>query len=244
MKFTYKGYIDLLSKLVQNDYKITSYDKCDNEDKCVILRHDIDYCLEKTIRIGEIEKEMSARSTFFLLISTDFYNVFSYASQRVISTLLQFGHDIGLHFDEQRYPEDIGNPMKIRRRILEEAEILSHAAGMPIKKVSMHRPSKEIIDSDLNIPGVINTYGSKFINDFKYVSDSRRRWREPIEDYIKKGDYRKIQILTHPFWYNESELSLEESVKRFIMSSTYERYDELDSNITKLEDVIKKEDIR
>lgn len=242
MEFTYEGYSGLLKKIKQYGYAVVSYDNCNLMAKCVILRHDIDYDLTKTIRIGEIEKEMGVKSTYFLLLSSDFYNVFSASGACIIDKIQDYGHDIGLHFDEQRYQDQFGCADRIREHILEEARILEKAVGKPVTKVSMHRPSKEIIESDLTIPGMINTYSRKFVNDYKYVSDSRRRWREPVEEYIINETYNKIQILTHPFWYNKEEESIEETIAGFIKNAKYRCYDMLDSNFTGLEDVIKRRD--
>lgn len=243
MEFTYEGYSGLLKKINQYGYTVASYDNCDLAKKCVILRHDIDYDITKTVRIGKIEKEMGVKSTFFLLISSDFYNVFSTSGACIIDRIQDYGHDIGLHFDEQRYQDDFGCTDRIREHILEEARVLEKAVGNPVTKVSMHRPSKEIIESNLTIPGMINTYSSKFVNDFKYVSDSRRRWREPVEEYIINETYNKIQILTHPFWYNETELELRDSILGFIESSKRYRYDILNNNFSNLEEIMNKDDI-
>lgn len=243
MEFTYEGYSGLLKKIKQYGYTVVSYDNCNLMAKCVILRHDIDYDLTKTIRIGEIEKEMGVKSTYFLLLSSDFYNVFSASGACIIDKIQDYGHDIGLHFDEQKYCDDFGCADRIREHILEEARILEKAVGKPVTKVSMHRPSKEIIESDLTIPGMINTYSSKFVNDFKYVSDSRRRWREPVEDYITQETYKKIQILIHPFWYNETELELKDSISYFIDASRVDRYTILDNNFSNLKEVLSREDI-
>lgn len=243
MEFTYEGYLGLLKKIKQYGYTVVSYDNCNLMAKCVILRHDIDYDLTKTIRIGEIEKEMGVKSTYFLLLSSDFYNVFSASGACIIDKIQDYGHDIGLHFDEQKYCDDLGCADRIREHILEEARALEKAVGNPVTKVSMHRPSKEIIESNLTIPGMINTYSSKFVNDFKYVSDSRRRWREPVEEYIINETYNKIQILTHPFWYNETELELRDSILGFIESSKRYRYDILNNNFSNLEEIMNKDDI-
>ncbi|MBQ9234390.1 MAG: hypothetical protein IJ167_10220, partial [Lachnospiraceae bacterium] len=63
MEFTYEGYSGLLKKINQYGYTVASYDNCDLEKKCVILRHDIDYDITKTVGIGKIEKEMGVKST-------------------------------------------------------------------------------------------------------------------------------------------------------------------------------------
>ena len=125
-----------------------------------------------------------------------------------------------------------------------EAQVLTKVVGKDVTKVSMHRPSKEIIGADLKIPGIINTYGSKYFKEYKYLSDSRRRWREPVIDLINRKQYERFQILVHPFWYNENELSLQDTVYRFINSANGERYHSLSENFTDLSDVMKESDVR
>lgn len=102
----------------------------------------------------------------------------------------------------------------------------------------MHRPSKEILKENIIIPGMINTYGKTFFEEFKYVSDSRRNWREPVEEIIVSGKYSRMQILTHAFWYDEKEKGLHDTIKFFINSASRQRYDSLAENFTDLESVI------
>lgn len=242
MNFSYVSYENLLKTLTDYGYNTIFYDECYNKGRKAIIRHDIDYCLEKSIHIGEIEKSLNVKSTYFLLLSSDFYNVFSAKGQQIIDSLHNMGHEIGLHFDEARYPECVGNVEAVKEKIIKEADIMTKAVGRSITKVSMHRPSREIIDSDLKIPGIINTYGSFFIRDYKYISDSRRKWKEPIEAYIRNGEYEKFQILVHPFWYGETELSIKEAINSFVSRASLERYDELNSNFTSLNEVVAREE--
>ncbi len=243
MEFSYSGYFHLVDVLREKGYSICSYDDCDETKRGAILRHDIDYSLEKARKMAVAEGERSIRSTYLLLVSCDFYSVFSLKGQRIIDSILDSGHEIGLHFDECRYPEEIGDPERIKERIIKEAQLLSMSIGRPVTKVSMHRPSKNIIESDLSIPGIINTYSKKYFEEYKYVSDSRRRWREPIEQYISDETYDKFQILVHPIWYNETEITIDETVRELIIDASYERYDELNNNIKDLDGIIKKESL-
>lgn len=70
-----------------------------------------------------------------------------------------------MHFDEARYPEAKENLDFIRERIGREARLLEGAIGVPTTKVSMHRPSKNILDPALEIPGIMNTYNLSDIKD-------------------------------------------------------------------------------
>ena len=96
-----------------------------------------------------------------------------------------------------------------------------------------------MLNSDMEIPGIINTYNTVFFRDFKYLSDSRRTWREPVEDIIRKSLYKRLQILVHPFWYYDKEINIQESVKRFIDNANVERYLAMDSNISNLSEIMR-----
>lgn len=103
MDFTYRDYEGLLQSLKSSGYNITNYRDYKNYDRCAILRHDIDYDLRKALSIAEIEHKHGIKSTYFLLLTSDFYNLLSRDSAEVIRTLKDMGHDIGLHFDEMKY---------------------------------------------------------------------------------------------------------------------------------------------
>lgn len=107
----------------------------------------------------------------------------------------------------------------------------------------MHRPSKSTLEADYAIPGIVNSYGKTFFHDFKYLSDSRRRWREPVEDIIRAGEYDRLHILTHAFWYHEEEEEISRTVGDFIRSANRERWRQMAENITDLPAIMREEDV-
>lgn len=238
MEFTYEAYRNLLTLIKQCGYYVATYKNWQEVGHCAILRHDIDYDIGKAVQLAEIESAEGVTSTYFVLLTSDFYNVFSKESQDACKHIINLGHTIGLHFDEVCYPELFGNVEAVKSKILEEAELLSRAVGERVDIVSMHRPSKFVLEADMFIPGMINTYGKKFFKDFKYLSDSRRRWREPVEDIIGGGYFEKFHILTHAFWYNESEEDIHETVSNFINGGNRRRYQIMERNITDLESIM------
>ena len=242
--FTYAGYEHLITGLMDKGYVFSSYSDWDRHDKCVILRHDIDYSVMKAERIAKIENDLGVTSTYFFLLTSDMYNVFSKSSVKTIENLILLGHDIGLHFDETTYPDAYGNEERIRDLILKEAKILEEITGRPVSSVSMHRPSKEILDAGFERPGMINSYGKTFFESFKYVSDSRRRWREPVDEIIESGEYDRLHILTHPFWYNDAECDIHTCVAGFVNSANAQRYRIMGDNITDISAIMDKEEIR
>ena len=80
MDFTFSCYEKLLQLLVQQGYQFADYHSWEQMRRPVILRHDIDYDLPKALGIAETEAAFGAggqaRSTYFVLLSSDFYNVF------------------------------------------------------------------------------------------------------------------------------------------------------------------------
>jgi len=77
MQFTYSAYRDLLVLIRDNDYAFRSYHDYEDAPRCVILRHDIDASLSCAVKLAELEAEEGIRSTWFVLLRTEFYNPFS-----------------------------------------------------------------------------------------------------------------------------------------------------------------------
>ena len=228
MEFTYKAYGSLLALLRKNGYEICTYHDYVSFDKCAIIRHDVDMSLEKAVALAEYEYTHAVRSTYFLLLSSDLYNVASSRCSRLISEILGFGHNIGLHFDETRY----SNTSKPMSEIIEqETRVLSEILGACINSVSMHRPSSETLAANYQLANAANSYSKTFFDEFKYLSDSRRHWREPIIDIVESNLHKKLHILTHPFWYSKESLSASDICISFVNSANRERYNQMTNNI-------------
>ncbi len=242
MEFTYNAYESLISLIKHSNYEITNYHDWASYEKCVILRHDIDFDIKKSLEMATLENSLGVKSTYFVLATSDFYNIFSSSNAAMLSKISALGHEIGLHFDEVRYP---GLDLEgISEKIIDECQLLEKAVEKNISTVSMHRPSKMILDANLHLPNIINSYSDTFFNNFKYLSDSRRRWREPVEDIISSGQYNKLHILTHAFWYNHKEIDIHDSIRTFINKAGNDRYMTMSENITDLDLIMKKDEIK
>jgi hypothetical protein len=241
MEFLYEDYEYMLDLLKINNYTICDYTNQNNFEKCAILRHDVDFTLEKALDLARIEKKNEVTSTYFLLISTNFYNISSKESIEIINEIIGLGHDIGLHFDEKKY--QINDVNSLEYYINKESLILKEIIGKEILSVSMHRPSKWVLENDINFKNIINTYSSYFFKDFKYISDSRMYWREDVLEIIKNQSFDKLHILTHPFWYSNKEESMKEKLMAFIHSSNAERYNYIKNNFRDVEEVLGLEEI-
>lgn len=243
MSFLFNSYITMIELLKENAYEIINYTEYKKFDKCVILRHDIDMDLNQALVMADLEYKLGISSTYFLLMSGDLYNLLSKNNRKIIEEIRKMGHSIGLHFDESVYSDGTDSVAQITKNIKKEVNAMSELLGINIKCFSYHRPARETIQSNVEMEGLINVYGKKFFQYFKYLSDSRMHWREPVLEIIKSGQYKKLHILTHPFWYHEDRISMKDIIYNYVCNANMERYNNLKANITSLEDVIKDTEI-
>lgn len=103
MKFTYAEYGKMLSILKKHNYRICDYHAHSKYDKAAVLRHDIDMDIQRAVEMARLEAELGVRATYFVLISSDFYNVFSARNTAGLREITALGHSVGLHFDEMKY---------------------------------------------------------------------------------------------------------------------------------------------
>lgn len=241
MEFTYLAYEKLIKQLKDKGYKFCDYTNYIGENKTVILRHDVDTSLNKALEMARLENSLGVSAYYFVLLSTDFYNINSEKSLKILKEIRQLGGRIGLHFDEKKY--NLKSKEDYIKYVNYELDILSRVLEEKIDVVSMHRPSKDFLEMDLEIPNVVNSYQKKFFNDFKYVSDSRMNWRENVEEIIDSEKYSQLHILTHPFWYSEKIESMEEKLEKFLKLAIKERYESLEDNIRNFNSILRRENI-
>lgn len=240
MKFTYYAYANLIYMLRKYGYQFASYHDYKGLEKCVIMRHDIDSSLEKAVELANLEKRQGVQSTYFVLISSPFYNVVSADSIRKLKMIQAAGHEIGLHFDELNYdPIEYQKLGGVENAIYKEIDLLASVLDYKIRSVSMHRPSKKTLQADYDLGDVVNSYSKVFFEEFKYVSDSRRRWREDVCEIVRSGEHDKLHILTHAFWYNTVEKDIKQSILEFIDNAKQERKIAMSKNITDLDEILK-----
>lgn len=234
MNFTYESYVEMIRKVIDKGYCIRDYKTWSEDERTAILRHDVDYSLPKAVSLSEIEKDIGIEgATYFILLSTDFYNVHSKAARECIDMIIKNGGNIGLHFDETQYA--IPDEETMKEYVCKEAEVLSGIIGTKVDTVSMHRPSEKILLSNMEFPGLINSYSEIFFKEMKYVSDSRRHWRENVEEIIEQALYPRLHILTHPFWYQKGrEKSLGQTLEEAILNASLDYYDNLNDNFRDL----------
>jgi hypothetical protein len=248
--FTYADYHAMLALIKTHGYVFSDYHNYMNAAAPCILRHDVDFDMEKALRMAELEAAMQVKSTYFVLLNTHFYNLCAESTLKMIKEILSLGHEVGLHYDEAQSGLTVNAPLSnsnilapILENIRKEIHLLEQIIGRLVTTVSMHRPSKFILGANIAIPGVVNSYEREFFEDFKYLSDSRHRWRENVEEVIQSGRYKKLHILTHPFWYTGTSKTCREKLYEFITKANRQRYQAIHDNFKNIEEFVKREEI-
>ena len=220
MQFTYDSYLNNLILLKDAGYTTVRFQDARGTDGPIaILRHDIDISPRKALAMAELEHAHGYRTTYFVMISSSFYNPMERVNEESILRIAALGHEIGLHFDITKYPEVVGHALE--EAVSRELRLLSELVGTPIRSLSWHIPREDFLGIHwgfLEEKDVLNAYDPEFFRGYKYCSDSMMRWRDPLVDCIDCVRYPKLQVLTHPVWYkkmqNQSDLEIMNEVYR------------------------------
>lgn len=106
--FTEKYYKTLLKKIKN---KTIFYNEINKYDNFTLWRHDIDFSVHRALSLAKLEKNLEVKATYFIQLGSNFYNIFEKETKNLIMKIIDFGHDIGLHFDFNQY--NIENKKKL-----------------------------------------------------------------------------------------------------------------------------------
>ena len=220
MKFDYnqkdfveQNYKKLLAKI---NNKTIFYNEIEDQSSFALWRHDVDLSVHRAYSLAKIEKNLNIKATYFLLLGSNFYNLFENDIKKLVSKIVSLGHQLGLHFDPETY--DIKNIKELEKYLTFERNILENLFQTKIKVFSFHNPSKEILlrYNHFKYAKMINTYGKYFKKEVKYCSDSNGYWRHKRLENFLDENYSKIQVLTHPGWWQKRSMPSFSRIKRCI----------------------------
>ena len=100
--FTEESYLKFL-RLAKERYVFRSYSDFDKDENFILWRHDVDFSVHRAKRLAEIEKSENLKTTYFIHLHSEFYNVFEAEISKLIHQIIELGHFIGLHFDTHYY---------------------------------------------------------------------------------------------------------------------------------------------
>lgn len=196
----------------------------------LLWRHDIDFSINRSYRLAQINLEHSVHSTFFVNIHSTFYNAFEASQTRLLREIVLMGHDIGIHFDRGFYG-DVSEG-KLEELLVREASLVADLVeGLPVA-VSFHNPTETGLRVDqLYLGGLVNAYSGKLLDEAFYCSDSNGYWRfHRLRDVVADEKIPRLQVLTHPGFWQKKVMSPRARVWRSALgraNATIDGYDRL-----------------
>ncbi|WP_321469666.1 hypothetical protein [Halarcobacter sp.] len=205
------------------------YDEIVIKNSFTLWRHDVDFSVHRAYSLANIEKKMKIKATYFIQLGAMFYNVFELEIKELIYKILSLGHEIGLHFDPTQY--EIKSKEDLEQYLSFEKNILDNLFQTKIKVFSFHNPTEEILKyDDFKYSDMINTYARYFKENVKYCSDSNGYWRyKRLKEFLNEK-HSRIQVLTHPSWWQKEVMNPRDRIQRCIegrAKNTAKKYDGL-----------------
>jgi hypothetical protein len=212
--FTLEGYRELIQAFLAKGYETVGFDEVRRAARHLVLRHDVDMCLDRAVQLATVEAALGVTSSYFVLVRTEMYAVTSARSRRALQSLRQLGREVGLHFDAVGLGE---TPSELDAACANDCRLLEAVLGADVKTVSFHRPTTSLQGWPQPIAGRTHAYEPRFFRDMGYCSDSEGRFRfgHPL-DHEAVAANRALQLVTHPIWWvAETNESVLEKLERF-----------------------------
>ena len=216
--FTTLRYAEIL-KVAKSRYRFLTFVNRHSQGSVALWRHDIDFSPQRALEMARVEADAEVVATYFVQLSSRFYNVFEPEIVTVVRQIGQLGHDIGLHFDPEAGIGGEDEEGDLARRLSFEADVLGHVAHRRVEAFSLHNPTT-ISSNVLNQPqygDLINASHHSLREEFSYCSDSNGVWRHrPLESMVADPDVEKLYTLTHPEWWQAEAMPPRDRIQRCI----------------------------
>lgn len=225
--FTLESLSSLISLALQN-YTPASYSTFSYSQKFILWRHDIDYSINRALKVAEIETSLGMRSTFFVNPHSEFYNMQEKSQCALLQQIVKLGHEVGLHLEAGFY--DLLEEWQLDEVVSREAEFIQQMVGAQPVAVSFHNPTELHLEWQApSYGGLVNAYGRSLMDKVSYVSDSNGYWRfRRLQDVLTEPQEQFLQVLTHPGWWQDKPMPARTRIHRSVYgraASTMRLYD-------------------
>lgn len=214
--FTRDNYRRLV-RLAKERYRFVAYTDLPAVGQPFVLwRHDVDMSVHTALRLAEIEAAEGVSATYFLHLHSEFYNLLERGVADRVRAILDAGHRLGLHFDAAYYGDRVRGEME--PLLAAERALLRDAFGAEVDVFSFHNPDDFTLGFQAwSYAGMVNTYARYFREEAGYCSDSNGYWRfRRLEDVLREGTDTRLQVLTHPEWWQDRPMPPRERIQRCI----------------------------
>lgn len=206
-----QAYEELLSSFLTKGFRFIKFEGfCASKNSQLILRHDVDFCIELALQMARLEEKIGVTSTYYFLITSDSYNLLSKKNSESVKCIQNMGHSVGLHFDPTHYIDE-------QQGFEHELELFENNFGTT-KSMSFHRPSQHVLEGVSWLPSrIIGAYQEQYFRSIAYISDSGGEFRfgHPL-DHSSFENLQNIQLLIHPIWWMTNESHTIPKIKEFL----------------------------
>ena len=217
LPWSLKGYQKILELARSRGYTTSCFKDFSPADATpvLLLRHDLDHSLRAALPMAELESGLGIRSTYFVQVTCDFYNLLGQEGRAIVRRMVTLGHEVGLHYDSRRYAEALsrGGLEQAEQSLRLDMSLLEDISGQPVISASQHIPT-EGPDFDVSAHIVNEAYAPRFTEgEMQYISDSLMAWRQatPLE-LINTG--ASFQLLTHPMNWGDALTGMHSALER------------------------------
>ena len=211
-KFSYAEYKNIITMVNQHlpikDFKdVLKY----NLTKFCVLRHDIEFSIDRALTLARIENELDVTSTYTVQLRNNTYNALSQKNIEAVQEIKKLGHQIGLHQNPPKMSDD-----ELIKYIQKDIETLEHYYRFEVDRFAFHRcgSNPKLLENYVKVPDKINCYDEKFFHyfnekkpkDFRvhYLADSNHKWKYGHPLHIDYSIYPfRMQLLTHPYSWSD-----------------------------------------
>jgi hypothetical protein len=195
--FSHAAYCELLGYIKGLGHRIVPFRDIPHSGRYVILRHDIDFSVTKAEEMAALDHQAGVQSTFFVLLTTPYYNPLDEENLQTLRRIIGMGHEIGLHYDCSGF--DALTFDEQYRRIQTLAACLESHLDIQVKVIAQHKPAAAAMHPQF--PGYMDPYSDAFFKDIAYISDSRMVFR--VKDvYAFFRENLRCQAALHPIWWH------------------------------------------
>jgi hypothetical protein len=177
----------------------------------LFLRHDVDLALPAAVEMAELEADVGARATYFLMTESVFYNLSSSEGVATIARLRELGHAIGLHAVYPNVvPDDRFDPV-----------------------LSWHNPDPRLMSDP--VAGLTNAYAEPHFEPANYRSDSNQHWRSGCpHDELRERAFPWLQLLVHPEIWVYPGATMGETMHAMLDSERERRLEQLRADLIEM----------
>ena len=232
--FSYEDYRTIIN-IIKSTGLQANYREAVKRDKFIIMRHDVEYIVERAYNLSKVEDSMDISATYFFQWTNNAYNILSRKNMDMVKDMHERGHVIGLHYALN----GMTDMEQVKKQIKKEIEILSGMFGFQVDTFSVHRPSKDILRENIKFPEILNAYQDDFFTfaenvtaetpvAVKYLSDANHIWRYGYPDEKNILSHDKVQILVHPFAWTKEGYDNFDNYKSLVTEKEKELIDSID----------------